>query len=201
MKDCIGFFGEPFMWNYNGKYLHKSICSAVISIFIIIAAGLITFYNLTSMFDRKDLTINSYQTTLNKDDMFQLNNSNTFLAFRLLDKELMDYRNSFLANYVTIRASLPFDSKLHKIYLIDCNITIDESYSNESWLCVDFNNAPLRGNYLSNNSTFVVITFSFNYTKFQKDFNDTSDQDKIINKFFPLVFFSVIQSSNLNLNN
>ena len=84
MKDLIDLFGQPFKLNYNGKYLFKTSFSAFISALFMISIVLYAFWNIYRMTQYRDLKMNNYQTVMSENDtLYQLNNTNFYLAFRI----------------------------------------------------------------------------------------------------------------------
>ena len=87
MIDFLDLFGEPFKLNYNGKYLFKTNFSAIISLLLIIAVFLYTLWNVYILYQHSDLNMNNYQRIMSQDDpLYQLNNTNYYLAFQLFNK-------------------------------------------------------------------------------------------------------------------
>ena len=204
MKDWIDLFGENLKLNYDGKFLFTTNLSAIISVFYYLGIALYFFLNLYNMTEHSALNLNNYETIMSTEDpLYKLNESNFFLAFEL--------NNGNGDNIFTVNSNISkyfkFNSHYQSVYgnsilyntlnISRCNSTSYKLLPNISGLlCLDFNNSGMGGNvYSYDNKNLVDISLSFDYSKFEKNFNSS----KKINELFPLFLnvYSPITSLNL----
>ena len=68
MKDFLDLYGEPFKFNYNGKYLFKTTLSALISLLFMITIALYALWNLYNLSTHEGLNLTYYQTIMSAGD-------------------------------------------------------------------------------------------------------------------------------------
>ena len=134
MKDLIDLFGQPFKLNYNGKYLFKTSFSAFISALFMISIVLYAFWNIYRMTQYSDLKMNNYQTVMSENDsLYQLNNTNFYLAFLVFSwgGNVFDQDNPRnLSKYFRFESYYSNGSSLKSLEVKRCNSTVDKKISN-----------------------------------------------------------------------
>ena len=144
------------------------------------------------MTQNQDLKMNNYQTVMSENDsLYQLNNTNFFLAFRIINKEISvfdknDKRN--LSKYFTFYSGYINGSFSNSLEVNSCNSIANNKVSQlngrNDTMCLDFNNSNLGGNYFSdNNRKFVYSVLYFDYKSLMKDLNYSMD---VLNRYLPL---------------
>ena len=201
MKDFVDLFGQPFKLNYDGNYLFKTCFSAYSSILFMIAIALYGIFNIYTMLQNTDMMLNNYQTIMSdNEELYSLNNTNYFLAFRLVDsigKDVLDHNYRF---YSTLRFESNYSSGNYNksLNITRCNTTEKNliSGSNDTIMSIDLNNSLLGGNPFSNGKKYSVSTsISLNFTKFMEiAYNWSKDYYLIL----PLKLYIYYPTTSLN---
>ena len=197
MKDFIDLFGEPFKLNYDGKYLFKTCFSSFMSILFIIVALFYFFFNLYRMFQHYGLIINSFQTTMDPNELYTFNQNN-FLAFQMISADSDMYffeKSSNYSKYFELSAYYFYNNSYERqLNILECDLTVHNKlpYDARGLLCLDWNNTQMEANYYyTSGRTFVYIILNFNYTGYMQDYNYSIDYLKSwtplgINVYFPI---------------
>ena len=197
MKDFLDLYGEPFKFNYDGKYLFKTFFSSLMSILFIIVALFYFFFNLYRMFQHYGLIINSFQTTMDPNELYTFNQNN-FLAFQMISADSDMYffeKSSNYSKYFELSAYYFYNNSYERqLNILECDLTVHNKlpYDARGLLCLDLNNTKMEGNYYySSGRTFVYIILNFNYTGYMQDYNYSIEDLKSwtplgINVYFPI---------------
>ena len=201
----IDLFPTNFQFNFKSKDYFSTGFSQSLSMLLIIISLFTFFWNLSNMFLKHNLSINSYWTDITIDDKVVFNETNSFLGFSILDKfDNIIEENSGFFKYLTINSNLVSselfsDLPKNKLELVNCNQTLNKDFFNSSkyniTTCIDFNNSLTLGNFYSPPVNLFELSVVFDFDTYIKDNNSIATNDLLC---FIIIYFPI---SSYNLNN
>ena len=148
----LDLFGVNFEFKINGRTQFKSVFGGILSIILTVTVSLFVIFNFRVMMNRQYLKLNNYREIPLVPQFNSINDTNSFLAFDLIDnnrnslfnnESLMEYLD-FKIIYSGLKAEVdlklyPCKNSLHKSLFLPNNYARHISKT----LCLDFNNSKL----------------------------------------------------------
>ena len=171
---AIDFYGNTSHFNTFGKSKHKTHFGGLLSILTILAMINASVYFGNNFFYR--LNPNYIFERINQANpiMYEMNNSNLFLAFRIEDDDTAEFFNfsQYFKLNVTYEISNrnqisdPFNLTIYPLEIVDCSSIFDDKvqYSSPNYIkhsCIKLSNIKLGGYWDGNEVNLIKVKLKY----------------------------------------